>query len=260
MDYHHAIKARWAGRNSDKDVIREDAWNKLKLNKVNIGQIESRIPNFVGADIAAFNLANQDIWQNARVVKCNPDPSQIPVRLRALVENKRLYMPVPELVKKRPFVLLDPIRLARLNISYELAATSQGALEYGEPVEFDEIPEIDIVVIGCVAVTKKGARIGKGAGFADIELGIFRELGLVSKDTPVVTTVHSLQIIADDKLGMMPHDYPLDWIFSESDTLKTNTIYKKPLGIEWDNIQDDQYRDIPFLKSLREQIEVKRIK
>ena len=36
---------------------------------------------------------------------------------------------------------------------------------------------LDFVVVGCVAVTRAGGRTGKGGGFADLELGIFRELG-----------------------------------------------------------------------------------
>ncbi len=112
-------------------------------------------------------------------MKCNPDPPQIPVRLRALYDGKLLYMPVPELVQGFPFVLLDPAELERKGISFELAATSQGAVEHGMPVEFEEMEPMDLVVVGCVAVTRAGGRTGKGGGFADLELGIFRELGTV---------------------------------------------------------------------------------
>ena len=40
--------------------------------------------------------------------------------------------------------------------------------------------KLDFCVVGCVAVTRRGGRTGKGAGFADLEHGIFRELGLTS--------------------------------------------------------------------------------
>ena len=33
------------------------------------------------------------------------------------------------------------------------------------------------------------------AGFADLELGLLRQMGLVQADTPIVTTVHPLQIV-----------------------------------------------------------------
>jgi len=63
--------------------------------RVNVGPVKSRIPNFAGADLAAWRLAETPAWKAARVVKCNPDPPQIPVRLRALHDGKILYAPVP---------------------------------------------------------------------------------------------------------------------------------------------------------------------
>ena len=100
--------ARWAGRNGAKDFLREDIWDTLEATGVNVGPVASRIPNFAGADLAAWRLAQVPAWKAARVVKCNPDPPQIPVRLRALHEGKILYAPVPELTRGFPFVRLDP--------------------------------------------------------------------------------------------------------------------------------------------------------
>jgi len=93
---------------------------------VNIGPSHSRIPNFAGADLAALNLSRVPAWQAARIVKCNPDPPQIPVRLRALYEGKIVYAPVPELTEGLPFVRLDPALLDSAGVSFEVAATSQG--------------------------------------------------------------------------------------------------------------------------------------
>ena len=67
---------------------------------------------------------------------------------------------------------------------------------------------LDFVVVGCVAVTRAGGRTGKGGGFADLELGIFRELGKLGADTTVIaTTVHSSQVVDDKRLPMMGHDF-----------------------------------------------------
>ena len=75
---------------------------------MNIGPVWSRISNWVGAEVAAKRLSELDIWKRAKVVKCNPDPPQIPVRLRALYDGKLLYMPVPEFgTGELPWVLLD---------------------------------------------------------------------------------------------------------------------------------------------------------
>jgi 5-formyltetrahydrofolate cyclo-ligase len=76
--------------------------------------------------VAAKRLSELDAWKRARVVKCNPDPPQIPVRLRRLYDGKLLFAPVPELTEGFPYVRLDPDALRAKGVSFELAATSQG--------------------------------------------------------------------------------------------------------------------------------------
>lgn len=247
-------KARWAGRNAGKDALRAEVWGGLESAAVNVGPVWSRIPNFAGADLAAWNLAQLPQWKAACIVKCNPDPPQIPVRLRALYDGKIVYAPVPELTAAHPFVCLDPKVLAERGVAFETAATSQGFLAHGEPVQFEEIPRLDFVVVGCVAVTCTGGRTGKGGGFADLELGIFRELGKVQPGTPIATTVHSSQVVDDARLPMMSHDSPLDFIATEAELVVTGTNLDQPRGVDWERVQPDQYRNIPFLAALRDKL------
>lgn len=242
---------RWAGRNSEKDGLREEVWAVLETSGYNVGPVWSRIPNFVGADAAAKRLSDLDFWKAAKVVKCNPDPPQIPVRLRVLYDGKLLYTPVPELVKGYPFVLLDPKKLEADGVQFELAATSQGAVEHGIPVAFEDMMPMDVVVVGCVGVTRNGGRTGKGGGFADLELGIFRELNKVPATTPIVTTVHSSQVVDNDRIVMLKHDSALHWIITEKEVIETHSPYPQPKGVAWDVLQEDQLEDIPFLKRLK---------
>ena len=95
-------QSRWAGRNGAKDVVRSEIWRALNDRGVGIGPSFDHIPNFVGADMAAKRLSELDEWKQAKVVKCNPDPPQIPVRLRALYDGKLLFSPVPYLAKGFP--------------------------------------------------------------------------------------------------------------------------------------------------------------
>ncbi len=44
-------------------------------------------------------------------------------------------------------------------------------------VGLDELPSIDLIVCGSVAVYETGVRIGKGAGYSDIELAMLAEMG-----------------------------------------------------------------------------------
>src|SRR5207253_3257785 len=135
----------WAGRNDDKDRLRAEIWQTLATAGVNVGPVDSRIPNFAGADLAAWRLATTPAWRAARVVKCNPDPPQIAVRVRALYDGKILYAPVPELTKRFPFIRLDPAELSAGQVDFETAATSQGFLASGQPVQFEEMETLDFV-------------------------------------------------------------------------------------------------------------------
>ena len=47
-------RGRWAGRNPGKDVVRHQVWRRLETEGVAVGPAWSMIPNFVGADMAAF--------------------------------------------------------------------------------------------------------------------------------------------------------------------------------------------------------------
>ena len=246
---------RWKGRNDTKDALRRSVWAALEESGAGIGSPWSRIPNYVGAESAAAQLATLAAWKSARVVKANPDPAQIPIRRRALEAGKLLYAPVPELVKPFPFVELDPEDLVRQGIAFADAARSEVFVEVGRPIDFREMKPMDFIVVGCVAVTRAGGRTGKGGGFADLELGIFRELGLVPDHAPIVTTVHDLQVVDDDRIVMLGHDQPLDWIATPTELIETRNVIPDPTGVAWDRVQADQYAGIPFLVDLRRDLD-----
>ncbi len=245
---------RWAGRHADKDVLRREIWAGLERSGVNVGPVRSKIPNFVGADAAAKHLSGMAAWQAAPAIKCNPDPPQIPVRLRALYDGKTVFTPVPELRTGIPFVRLDPQRLAARGVSFELAAVSQGFLAHGEPVAFEDLPYLPFCVVGCVAVSRAGARTGKGAGFADLELGLFRELGKVDERTVIATTVHSSQIVPDSRVPMQAHDSVLHAIATEAELIAVPGAPRQPAGVDWDAVKPDQFASIPFLADLRHRL------
>ena len=81
-----------------KQDIREQVWQLLEEARVGrFPGTRGRIPNFVGAERAADRLCELDVWKRAKVLKCNPDSPQRPVRLRALKQGKMVYMAVPRL-------------------------------------------------------------------------------------------------------------------------------------------------------------------
>lgn len=251
-------KARWAGRNIDKDAVRARVWDALAASGHAMGPVHSAIPNFIGADMAAWHLAQTEAWQRARVVKCNPDPPQIPVRLRALYEGKILYAPVPYLTKDYPYLRIDPQKLAEKGVTFELAATSEGYIHYGERVEFEDVEPLDFCVVGSVAVSREGGRTGKGAGFADLETAIFRELGTVTAETPMATTIHSSQLVDGSEIIIEPHDSPLDFVATDRELIVTGNDAPRPGGVHWDAVREDQFETIPFLRDLHQRMLARR--
>jgi len=47
-------ESRWAARNGVKAIVRNRVWTGLVERGVNVGPAFGRIPNFVGADVAAL--------------------------------------------------------------------------------------------------------------------------------------------------------------------------------------------------------------
>jgi 5-formyltetrahydrofolate cyclo-ligase len=169
------------------------------------------------------------------------------VRLRALKEGKMVYMAVPRLRELECFIELDPSRVGR---NIKQAASIQGAFRFGRPVLPDDMRKIDLIVCGTVAVNLEGARIGKGGGYSDLEYGLAREAGLARQKTPIVTTVHDLQVL-NDKLPVLAHDIPVDVIVTPTRVIQTHTQLPKPKGIYWDYLTNEKIDEIPYLKQMR---------
>ena len=241
----------WSGHDLVKDRLRTSVWTQLKLQGAAVGEPVGHIPRFVGNDRAAAQLAQLPLWQQARVIKCNPDQAQAPVRLRALQDDKMLYMAVPRLTEERCFVELTAAELRHRGVALEAAATSRGAMQHGRLVAVDEMAPIDFVVVGCVAVSRDGGRTGKGAGFADLELGLLRQGGLIQGDTPIVTTVHALQIVPSAELPMRMHDWSLTWIVTPDEAITAAAQRPQPSGLLWEHLRPEQLATIPVLRTLR---------
>ena len=184
-------KSSTARRGASKQALRERVWALLTRRR--LGRfplpLDDRIPNFAGADEAAERLAATAEWREARVLKCNPDAPQRPVRLRALREGKEVYVAVPRLAAARCFLRLDPRRLGAGRLA--AAATIGGAAALGVAVAPRELPRIDLVVAGSVAVNRRGARVGKGGGYSDLEFALAAELGAVDARTTICITAPS---------------------------------------------------------------------
>jgi 5-formyltetrahydrofolate cyclo-ligase len=231
-----------------KDQVRRAVWKAMDREGVSrFPGAEGRIPNFAGAKLAAQRLAGHRLWKRARVIKANPDSPQTHARRLALEEGKTLVMAVPRLREKHPFRVLEPRKLSADQVRE--AATIKGALRHGKVVALEEIPEIDFVLCGSVAVNLSGARIGKGGGFSDLEYGLLIEEGRIDDHTVVATTAHPIQILREH-LMVTDHDLPIDMIATPRAVIEVERAYGRPRGILWDHLQPPQIHEIPILERM----------
>jgi len=204
-----------------------------------------RIPNFIGAEEAARRLSRQAEFKSARIVKVNPDSPQRKVRTAVLSSGKILIMPSPRL--RKGFVILDSGKIPEGLFSG--ASTIRGAFRYGQFCSLRDLPKIDLVVAGSVAVSMDGVRIGKGGGYSELEYGILRELDLVWEDTPIFTTVHDVQVVA--RVPRELHDLVVDAIITPTRTIRIGRRSPRPKGIIWKLITSDMLDDMPILAELK---------
>ena len=208
--------------------------------------LHDRIPNFAGAEEAARRLTELSEWRRARRIKCNPDAPQRAVRLAALRQGKTVVMAVPRLRAERCFLRLDP---RSLQGKLAQAATIKGASTLGVPISPAQIGRIDLIVAGSVAVNETGARLGKGGGYSDLEFVLARSVGVVDDDTPVVTTVHELQVL-DEAIPMTAHDVPLDIVVTPERVIRVRRRHRKPSAIIWKELSEQHHAEMPALASL----------
>lgn len=237
-----------ADPSSPKQVLRLARWAELeRLGAARFPGTVGRIPNFVGAEAAAAHLVQSPQWQAARVIKCNPDSPQRPVRHAALKAGKIVVLALPRLAEARPFLVLDPAELPAGSLWAASSIKGSGGL--GRAVSPEEVPPIDLIVAGCVAVDAHGARLGKGGGYSDLEYAILRELALVGPEVPIVSTVHDSQVLPPGLIPMAPHDTSLDLVATPSGLLRCDRRHARPHGVDWAILPAEKRAEIPVLEA-----------
>jgi len=228
-----------------KQAVRERVWRALEAARAVPPGVHGHIPAFYDAAAAAERLAALEVWQAARVVKAVPDRPQQPVRERALADGKLLYMAVPKLADRLPFYCLDP---AAPGVSPAEAASREGAARAGHLVGVADMRPIDLIVTGCVAVGRNGARLGKGAGYSDIEVALLNEAGLIDEHTVIATTVHPLQLV-DEPIPETGHDFRVDIVVTPHDVIICDTPRRRG-GLDWASLRPEKIAAIPVLAQL----------
>ncbi|OPJ78199.1 methenyltetrahydrofolate synthase domain-containing protein isoform B [Patagioenas fasciata monilis] len=231
--------------------VRQKVWDHLEASGLADfpRPVHRRIPNFKGSHQTCCSIKELDVFNRACEIKVDPDKPLEGVRLAALQARKTLLVPTPRL-RTGLFNKIIPPPGATKEI-LRICATSQGIKEYSVPVGLDGKARVDLVVVGSVAVSEKGWRIGKGEGYADMEYAMMVSMGAVQEDTPVVTIVHDCQVLDIAEELLDDHDVTVDYILTPTRTIKTDCKRPKPQGILWHKVSYEMLEKIPILKSLR---------
>jgi 5-formyltetrahydrofolate cyclo-ligase len=203
-----------------KQRIREKIWNEMrKKNIERFPYAYGRVPNFKGAEKAALTLGNLEEFQLAKTVFVAPDSPQRPVRERVLICGKTLVMPTPKL--KSGFIVINPVKGME-----KKASSIKGAFTYGRTVPITDVPEVDLVVQGAVAVDRLGGRLGKGGGYGDREVALLRECG---KRVPALAvTVHDIQVV--EQLPQDKWDFTVDIIVTPTTVYRTYPVRREDVS------------------------------
>ena len=229
----------------DKESARQAVWDRLWAEGLARFPFppHGRIPNFKDSAQAAKRLFDVPTWRDARKIKVNPDAPQRYVRIEALKRGIEVFVPTPRL--RAGFTVLDP-----KTIPYEelpAAAAISSGRKWAREVQLPDVPQMDAIVAGSVAVTRDGRRAGKGEGYSDMEYAILRELG--HAHIPVATTVHPVQIV-----GAFPiesNDIPLSCIVTPNETLSVAAPPPAPDSIDWERLSEEDLDQMPILRELK---------
>ena len=183
----------------------------MEKSSISVSYSYGRIPNFQGSINASDFLRNTKEWKDSNIIFVSPDTAQHTVRKNAFYDGKDLIMASPKLLNG--YIMLE----SRSTIGHEEeASTIEGAFKHGHKTT--SIPNIDMVVEGSVAVDIYGGRLGKGGGYGDMEISYLKNNKLIDIDTPIVTTVHEIQII--DRIPLESHDEKINMIVTPKRILR----------------------------------------
>ncbi|XP_059149973.1 methenyltetrahydrofolate synthase domain-containing protein-like [Physella acuta] len=245
-----------------KWAIRRKIWDYLEENNlVNVPRpCHYRIPNFEGASAANDKLLQLEAFKKAKTVKVNPDKPQEQARFLVLEAGKELVLlnqtqrnlmvPTPQLRTGLLNRVVPPEGSDKEKLRH--CCTSQGVKENSKEIGLDEKVKIDLIIVGSVAVSRKGYRIGKGKGFADLEYSMMRTMGAIDANTVVVTSVHDSQVVDIPEELVDEHDMTVDFILTPNELIETKNSRVKPTGVIWSHLEVNKFFQIPVLKQLRD--------
>lgn len=241
---------------TSKKDIRQKVWEFMEENSLVIfpKPCFNRIPNFKGCNNVSLLLEKLEEFKKAKTVQVTPDKAQETARFLTLNWGKRLLVPLLRLKEG----LLQNVSLPFAEPSAKMlrsASTQKGLRKWGNKlITLDQNNDvhIDMIILGSVAVDKKGRRIGIGNGFCDLEFVILSSMNMVTDNTIIVTIVHDVQVFDILPTDIFkPYDVPVDIIITSKEIIRVENRLDRPKDVFWNYISKRRLLEMPPLQLLR---------
>lgn len=249
----HEVSSTTQAIEPTKRSLRVQTWRKIQDNRCGMGfnAIFNRIPGFVDSDKAANLLAETEEFKKAQNIKVNIDRALYWIKLETLLKGKTLYLPGTRdssalyLKVDVPADATDEQMKEILNI--------QDVQQHRTEISLENKVKLDMIVIGSVAVSRDGYRIGRGNGFTDLDIGLLIEIGSITPETIIATMVHDLQVVDSLPLGLFQkYDTPVDLIVTPTQVIHVANRLPRPTGLFWELLSQRRLKIIPVLQTLKE--------
>jgi 5-formyltetrahydrofolate cyclo-ligase len=198
-----------------KESVRKMIWDMMENGGISKNDCHGRIPDFQGSGNAADLLRNTVEWKDADNIFVSPDTALIQVRKNVLLDKKLLIMASPKLLNGYLKVRPEDVKGCE-----EEASTIEGAFKYAE--KLGVLSKVDMVVEGSVAVDINGGRLGKGGGYGDMEISFLFDEGLIDLFTPIVSTVHEVQLIGN--VPLETHDRKINMVVTPERVIRIDLM------------------------------------
>ncbi|CAD7084644.1 unnamed protein product [Hermetia illucens] len=236
-----------------KRAIRVKTWRKIQEEKcaVPYTRIFNRIPDFIGTDKAAALLADTQEFKDAKNIKVNIDRAQDPVKMQAINCGKNLYLSSGR-HSKAIYTKIDCAPDADEKQKSKVIKI-QRLKEGRNDIDLENKVKLDMVVVGSVAVSRDGYRIGRGNGFVDLEIAIYLHLGIVTPETVIVTVVHDIQVSDTLPTALFQRfDVPVDIIVTPTEVIRVAKRLPRPTGLFWELLSERRLKIVPVLQIIKE--------
>ncbi len=194
----------------------------------------------------AETLRKQPEYRQSKTLFVSPSPQLHQIRINALLDGKILVMPGPAI--KKGFYRFAPYKISFKDLAH---ATSLKGIElFGKLLDSKSMQElhVDLALTDCLAVDSSGGRLGQGAGFFDLSMGLLTERGGVDGQT-IFGAVGVQEQRVDEDLPQESWDVKMNFFLHEEGATPMFVGGQSP-SISWDDLEKKRVRKIEPLWQL----------